>query len=341
MFWIVGGTGLVAALAKATDWRLFHWMETQSEHPEWNGFALYDLIFPLFLFLAGVSMPYSIAHRVAAGASKRSLTLQSIRRAAALVLLGCIYNGLLTFDLENQRYASVLGRIGLGWFGAALITIHTGLRSQVLWVAGILLGYWAALSWIPVPGVGAGDLTPGNTLADHLDRLLLPGRLHRGDRDPEGLLSTLPAVATALLGVLSGHHLRRELAERDKVLRMIGFGIGCLALGWLWSLVFPLNKNLWTSSFVLWCGGLSLLLLSVFYLVIDVLGHRRWAFFFIVIGTNAITIYLLKAFVDWWSIVTLALNENSIHPALLWVTVIGAQWALLYGLYRKRIFLRV
>ena len=341
MLWIIGGTGLVGALAEATNWRLFRWMESQSEHVEWNGFTLYDLIFPLFLFLAGVSMPFSIAQRLARGDTRRALLLHAVRRALLLVLLGCLYNGLLRLDLENQRYASVLGRIGLAWLGAALITLHTSVRGQVLWLVGILLGYWAVLTLVPVPGAGAGDLSPGRTLADYLDRQFLPGRLHRGDRDPEGLLSTVPAVGTALLGVLAGHLLRRDLAERAKLLRLVLWGLFCLGAGGLWSLVFPLNKNLWTSSFVLWCGGASLLLLALFHAVVDVLGRERWATFLIVIGTNAITVYLLEAFVDWWALVTLVLNENALHPAILWAAVIGAQWSLLYVLHRKRIFLRV
>jgi len=341
MFWITGGSALVAALAESTDSALLDWVHAQTEHVEWHGFRLWDLVFPLFLFLAGVSMPFSMAKRIARGDSRRKLLLDAARRAALLVLLGAVYNGLLTFDLENQRWASVLGRIGLAWFGAAVIFLSTGVRGQIAWAAGLLLGYWAALSWIPVPGVGAGDLSPGNTLTDWIDRLLVPGRLHRGNRDPEGLFSTVPAIATALAGVFAGHWLRGTAEGTTKALRLFVAGAICLAVGWTWSLVFPFNKNLWTSSFAVWCAGLSLLLLGAFYLVIDVWGLKRWAFFFVVIGTNAITIYMLGAFVDWWAIALLVVDENRFHPALLALVVIGLQWSLLYTLWRRRLFLRV
>ena len=344
MFWIVGGNAVFAAWAGANDWKVLDWIAGQLHHAEWDGFTFWDLIFPLFLFIAGVAMPFSLTRRVDAGADRAALRRHVVRRGLTLVLLGMVYNGLFELDFAQQRYPSVLGRIGLAYLGAGLIVLHTQARGQVLWIVGLLLGYWAALAWIPVPGFGAGDLRPGHTLTDWIDRQLIPGRLHREVRDPEGLLATLPAVGTALLGVLSGHWLRRpEPSGTRKALVLFIAGALCLGLGALWERLLPLNKNLWSSSFVLWTGGWSLLLLASFYLVIDVWGWRRWSFFFVVIGMNAITIYMLAAFVDFQGVaeVLFAPARERLHPALFAGGGLALAWALLYWMYRRRLFLRI
>jgi len=348
MFWIVGGSSFVAAVAETTDNGVVRAIEAQTHHVEWNGFSLWDLIFPLFLFIAGAALPYSLAARRAAGDSRRTMATKIVRRGASLVLLGLVYNGLFTFDFANLRCASVLGRIGLGYLGAGLIVVFApSARAWFAWALGILVVYCLAMSLIPVPGFGAGNMTPGATLADYVDRILLPGRLHHGDRDPEGLLSTVPAIATALFGALAGTFLRANETRGTKgqsiALRLFAFGVLGLALGSLWGRFFPINKNLWTSSFVLWTSGLSAILLASFYLVIDVWHHERWAFFFIVLGQNAITIYLLNRFVDFEGLahVIFARGEHALHPAVYPALAILMRWAMLYGMYRKKIFLRV
>ena len=343
MFWIIGGETLVASVARATDWPVLHWLEEQTTHVEWDGFRLWDLVFPLFLFIAGVAMPFSLTARRDAGASRAGLARKVVRRGLVLVFLGVLYNGLLGFDFDELRYASVLGRIGLAYAFAALLVIYLGVRWQITAAIALLLGYWAALSWIPVPHFGAGDLSPGANLTDYIDQLLLPGRLHRGDRDPEGLLSTLPAVATALSGALTGHYLRREPPQLKQVLVMLGIGALLCALGRLWHPLFPINKNLWSSSFVLWTSGLSLTALALFYAIIDVWGIKRWAFFFIVIGSNAIAIYLLNGFIDFDGLAAFLLGGGGrrFHPALLPLAAILLRWHLLWWMYRRRIFLRV
>ncbi|MEM7308241.1 MAG: DUF5009 domain-containing protein [Planctomycetota bacterium] len=343
MFWITGGAGFVAALAAATDWTALRWIEAQCEHVEWHGFRLWDLIFPLFLFLAGLSMPLSFAARRARGASERELHLHALRRGATLVALGVVYNGLLTFDWEHLRYASVLGRIGLAWMLAAFCVLRLSLRGQVAVAAGLLLGYWAALAWIPVPGVGAGHLEPGATLTDWFDRRFLPGRLHRTVRDPEGLLSTLPAVATALFGAFTGRWMAATKRDGRRLLGLVAAGLVALALGALWHLAFPINKNLWSSSFVLWTAGLSLLLVALFHLVVDVWGWRRLAFPLVVIGSNSILIYMLQGFVAFDALAELAFAsaERRVHPALLAGGGVLLRWLFLYALYRRRLFLRV
>jgi len=235
MFWITGGSALVASLATATGWGWLEWLESQMHHVEWNGFTFWDLVFPLFLFIAGVAMPYSLTRRLERGDSRAKLYLHVVRRGLVLVLLGLVYNGLLRFDLAELRYPSVLGRIGLAYALAGLIVLSTRRRVQAVWVVALLVGYWALMTIVPVPGHGAGVLEPGATLADYLDRRLLPGRLYREVRDPEGLLATIPAVATALIGALTGHFLRARLAidrtRRDGLLRVEG---SAEHQGWVW-----------------------------------------------------------------------------------------------------------
>ena len=345
MLWIVGGREVVVALAAATGWAWLRWIEGQCHHPEWHGFTLWDGVFPLFLFLAGASTPLSFAKRRAAGASDRDLALHALRRGLLLVLLGVVYNGGLAFDLPTLRYASVLGRIGLAWMLAAWVVLCLGIRGQAVVAAGILLGYWAALTLIPVPGQGAASLEPGRTLTDWIDRTLLPGRLHRTVRDPEGLLATLPAVVTALGGSWAGRWLVRgrvDPARRSWGLALAG--LAALGLGWLWGRVFPINKNLWTSSFVLWsCGGCALLL-AAFHWVIDARGLARWSFPLVVIGANAITIYMLSAFVDFQAVGELLLGNavpDRVHPALVPAVALGLEWLLLWVLWRAGVFLKV
>ncbi len=346
MFWIIGGEAIVHAAAKLTHWRWLEWFNGQMEHPEWHGFALYDLIFPLFLFIAGVAMPFSFEKRLARGDRRHALYQHVIFRGLLLVLLGFIYNGLLKFNWP-MRLPSVLGRIGLAYLFAGLIFLNTQLRGRILWIAGLLIGYWAALKLIPVPGFGAGDLSPGHTLTDYLDRLLIPGKLYRGDRDPEGLLATIPAIGTALIGAVTGQFLKDDRKSGYfKTAAMLLAAVACLALALLWNLNFPINKNLWTSSFVLLCAGFSLSLLALFYLVIDVWQLKGWTLFFVVIGSNSILIYMAPKFID-FAYTTHALfdgllNRTGAYQPLLWaIAVVAVKWALLYVLYRKRIFLKV
>jgi predicted acyltransferase len=345
MLWITGGSAVLGAWADSNDWDWLDAAKAQTEHAEWHGFTFWDLIFPLFLFLAGVSTAFSFAARIAAGASRAQLARHALRRGLVLVLLGLVYNGLLKFDFATLRYASVLGRIGLAWMFAAWIALaFPSRRARLAWIVALLLGYWLALAFVPVPGYGAGDLSPGATLADWLDREFLPGRLHRGVRDPEGLLSTVPAIGTALLGVLAGEELRRaDSTPASRVGRLAVHALVCFALGSLWALVFPLNKNLWTSSFVLWCAGWSFALLALFHLAIDVAKLDFGVRFLEVIGANALTIYLLRAFVDFDALAALLLTAKGalkLHPALLASGGLALGWLLLYVLFRARIFLK-
>jgi predicted acyltransferase len=351
MFWIVGGEGIFHALAKLTGWSALIWISSQLEHAEWNGFTFYDMIFPLFLFIAGVSMPYSLSKRINRGDSRKQIYLHVVKRMLLLVFFGMVYNGFFRFDWEHMRYASVLARIGLGWFFAALIFLNTKKRGQYIWFAGILIGYCLIMKLVPVPGYGAGDLSMEGSLAAYIDRLLVPGKLYRQVHDPEGILSTIPAIATALMGVFAGHYLRSDKPELTKFKKGIIIGIAgliSLLLGYLWGLFFPINKNLWTSSFVLYAGGWSLLLLSVFYLIIDVWNRKKWAFFFVIIGLNPITIYLCQAGIisfrrtsDFFFGGLINYFPEPSHDLLNAIGYMFISWLFLYILYRLKIFLRV
>ncbi len=351
MFWIMGGEYIFKGLATLTGWPLLLWWAEQLDHVEWHGFRFYDMIFPLFLFIAGISFPYSLASRTARQESRASLYRHVISRGFILVLLGILYNNAVSFDLAHLRYGSVLGRIGLAWMFAALIAMNTGIRTRIAWFWGLLVGYWLLLYFFPIHHFGAADIfsRQGN-LASYLDRLLLPGRLHIGDHDPEGILSTMPAISTALLGMFAGEFLRstwRNLSLRQKGLAMILAGSGLAAIGQIWNLFFPINKNLWSSSFVCYAGGLSLILFSVFYLIIDVWNCRRWSFFFVVIGVNPITIYLTERIVQFKSTAnfffgwTLSLFPEAWTPFLNALAMTAVGWVLLYLLFKKKIFLKV
>lgn len=348
MLFIAGGEQIVRALAVLTG---FDWLEKQMEHVAWHGFAAYDLIFPLFLFLAGVSLPFSLQKRLTSGASRASMYRHLFQRMLLLVVFGLIYNNILQFDFANQRYASVLARIGIAWFLAALITLHASVRWQAVWFSALLLGYWALLMLVPVPGFGSGNLSMEGSLVGYIDRMLLPGVLYNKVHDPEGLLSLIPSIGTAQLGVFAGYWLQgrfRELSGFKKGLGLLIAGCFALCVALLWDMVFPINKNLWTSSFTLFAGGLSLLLLGLFYLLIDVKGWRRWAFPFMVIGMNSITIYMVQwrlinfaAIRDFFLGGALELFPPHLLPLLQGTGYTLFMWIFLYFLWKKKIFLKV
>ncbi len=347
MFWIVGGEELIKAIAERTHSRAGHAIVEQLEHVEWQGFRFYDLIFPLFLFLVGTVLPFSLGRIEQSG--RAAAFARIARRTAMLFLLGLIYNKLLQFDFANLRVAGVLQRIAICYGVAAVICLNTRVLGQVILLLAILIGYWALLTYVAAPGGIAGDLSKETNLAGWVDRHFLPGKIYQayyGFGDNEGLLSTIPAVGTALLGVLAGQVLRSGASPSRKILGLLTMGAACLGAGWSWSFSFPLIKNLWTSSFVLVAGGFSLILLALFYAVIDVIGWKRWAFFFVVIGSNAITIYLASSIVDFASIAQFFLGgtirlSGGWGPVVLAAGVIAVEWVFLLFLYRNKIYLRV
>jgi predicted acyltransferase len=354
MFWIIGGEDVVRRLAHAANWPFADLIDEQLEHVPWEGFHFYDLIFPLFLFVVGAVLPFSLASHRQRGESTGRIYWRILRRTVLLFALGLLYNGALRLDFENLRIAGVLQRIALCYGVAALLVLHVGWRGQAIIAALLLLGYWALLAFVPAPGFSPGDYSIQGNLAGYVDRHYLPGKIYpayygigrRGFGDNEGLLSTIPAVATTLLGALAGQWLRSARTAGLKFLGLLLAGAVGQVGGYAWGEVFPVIKNLWTSSFVLVAGGWSLLLLALFYGVIDGIRFRWWAFFFIVIGSNAILVYVAPTFVDFEYTASalfggFARYAEDYRPVVLPLGVVAVKWLLLFYLYRRRLFLRV
>lgn len=349
MFWIMGAEEIFNTLSDATKGTFWLVLANQFTHPAWNGFHFYDLIFPLFLFIAGVATPYSIGRELQKGKTKNEVLRRVIKRGLLLVLLGIIYNnGLEIRPLSEVRFGSVLGRIGLAYLSANIIYIYSNHKAQIIWFCGLLIGYWLMLKFNSAPGFAKGDLTMEGNFASYIDRSILPGRLYLTIHDPEGLVSTIPAIGTGLLGILAGTYLKNtDVAGNKKALHLAITGIALIALAWLWNLNFPVNKNLWTSSFVLNVGGISLMLLALFYYIIDVLGYVKWSFFFRVIGMNSILIYMSGRFINWeyttngffkW---LGQLIGNPFGAVIMAICYVMVKWAFLYFMYKKKVFLRV
>ena len=348
MFWIIGGDAFFRSLAEVTNWGWARAWAVQLEHAEWAGFHFYDLVFPLFMFISGVAMPLSLLAKAETAADKRPIYLKLLKRALLLVLLGLVYNHLTDLRFATQRYASVLAQIGLAYLFAALIMLKVrGLGGRLAAVVGILAGTAAVQLFVPVPGIGAGVLTPEGTINGWVDRLLLPGRLYDTVFDPEGILCILSATSVTLMGGLAGLVLKSgKLPAYRKALVLAGSGVGLATLGYVLGGWYPIIKKAWTATFDIYAAGLSFLLLALFYLVVDVWGFRKWSFFFRVIGLNSITIYLGTRMIDfdftsefWFG--GLARLAGPAGVLVLGAGVIAVEWLVLYFLYKKSVFLRV
>lgn len=350
MLFIMGGEALLISIMSLFPGDMAGLIAGQMGHKAWHGLAFYDIIFPMFLFLAGISFPFSLAKQLSLGKSKGEISLRIVRRAVLLIFLGMLYNGLLDFDFDNMRYASVLGRIGVAWAIASLVYLWAGKRLSVVISIAIMIGYWALLAFCKAPDADASVSTYSmeGSIVGYIDRLLLPGTLHNVIHDPEGVLSTLPAVVTAMLGIFTGIYVRKEcIGGYKKAAMMFLSSLLLLAAGYLWGELFPINKNLWTSSFVCCAGGWSLLLFTVFYFLTDVVGYRKWAFPLCVIGMNSITIYMAQQFLDFHRPVktifggVLSLLPAEYYSTAYWGCYIFVCWLFLYLLYKCKLFLKV
>ncbi|TKG96896.1 DUF5009 domain-containing protein [Puteibacter caeruleilacunae] len=348
MFWIMGGEILFRALAKATDWKWADWWSNQMHHVKWDGFHAYDLVFPLFMFMSGVAIPYALLGKLEKGAPKSTIYRKVIKRAIILFVFGLIYNGFFKFEFGTLRMASVLGQIGFAYLVASIIVINTkNFKSRLIWLVGILAGYAALQLWVPVPGHGAGVLTPEGCINGYIDRMLLPGRLHGGIFDPEGILCIVSASAITLMGSLAGQVLRtNRFKEMSKVGILGATGVAVLVTGSILSIWYPLIKAAWTTSFNLVAGGLSLILLTIFYLIVDVWKYQKWTFFFRVIGLNSITIYMAMRLVNFKHTSDFVLNglagmTGEFQSFVLFAGLIMIEWLFLYFLYKRNIFLKV
>ena len=350
MFWIMGAEEVFILLGSLTGVPVLQWWGNQMTHVDWHGFHAYDMIFPLFLFIAGVSFPFSFKKRMSVEGGQKSLYRHIFKRGLLLVLIGIIYNNGISFDFENMRYASVLGRIGLAWMFAALIFMNTkNTKVRVIWLFAILIFYWLLFVFFKAPDLGDPDhYSMRGNISSYVDRILLPGRFCCYEvGDNEGILPVISAIGTGLLGMLTGEFLMTQIKPMKKVLYLIIAALSLIIIGQLWNLAFPINKNLWSSSFVCFVGGLSVLLLALFYLIIDVWKFHKWAFFFVVIGMNPITIYLANRIIRWDSANNFFfkgfadLFPESWVPFIMAIGYVVVGWLFLYVLYRKKIFLKI
>lgn len=345
MFFIIGGEGIFTSLSQIWPGYVTEALARNMEHAGWQGFYFYDEIFPLFLFLVGLLIPVVISRSREKGKTNKEITMHAARRAIVLILLGLVNYGLLRFDWPAMRWSSVLGRIGICYFFAALFVLYSNWRVQALFIIVILIGYWAAVRFIPVPGYGPGVLTPEGCLTTWLDQKIIPGTLGLGIYDRQGVLSTFTSLASTMTGVLAGYWLFTERTGARKTIGLIIAGVVLLAAGWVWGRFFFISRNVWTSSFVLYTSGWSCLAVALFYWIIEVKGYRKWSYFFVVIGMNAITIWVGQRIVDFKftsDAIFLGVSKyfGILQPLILAICLVGVKWLFLWFLYRKKIFLK-
>jgi predicted acyltransferase len=328
-------------------------------HAEWHGWTPTDLVFPFFLFIVGVSVPFSFGKRLARGDSRKLLLSHIIRRSLILFGLGIVMAAFPRFDILNVRIMGVLQRIALVYLFVAPAYLFLDRRKRGAALGGILLGYWALLTLVPVPGYGPGDLSPEGNLGAYLDRLLLGDHLWREMWDPEGLLSTLPAMGTTILGVFAGEWIRREASQSRIAVGLVLAGVVGSCVGGLWGLVFPINKGLWTSSYVVFTAGVASLLLGILFWVMEVKGRRDWARPLVVYGMNAIAVFvasgLLAKLMGIWRVGSEGLTlKGWIYEALCasWAGPLNGSLAfalsyvlfwlsIMWVLYRRGVFIKI
>lgn len=347
MFWIIGGGAIFNSLDKIFHHPVTGFISLQLKHVEWEGFRFEDLIMPLFLFIVGAAMPFSFNKRLARGDSKITLYLHIIKRVLILWILGMMAQGrLLTYDFSKLRlYCNTLHSIAAGYLVSSIIMLNLKLLWQIITTVFLMLLFWVLMAFVPVPGHGAGIFKPDVNLAIYVEELVM-GRFFSLGTGYTWVLSSITFAATVMLGVFAGRLLRSEKTKMAKFVWLFALGIGCLLLGMLWSIWFPIIKHLWTSSMVLFAAGWSYLLLALFYLIIDVWGFKKWAFGFVVIGMNAIAVYMsiqLFNFRHIGNIFVGGLSErlgdwNSLVQATAAFAVI---WLILYWMYRKKSFIKI
>jgi predicted acyltransferase len=338
------------------SWEHIYW---PLEHAQWSGWTPTDLVFPFFLFIVGVSIALALGNRAERGGSKRDLYLKIIKRTLIIFAIGLFLNGFPFFSLPELRIPGVLQRIAVCYLVASIIFLNTRWRTQIVIGIALLLVYWILLKFVPAPGFAAGDLTKEGSLPSFVDRVVFGKHVWAQAKvyDPEGLLSTIPAVVTTLIGVLTGQWLRNEKSRMEKVAGMFVVGAVLTAIGWGWNAFFPINKALWTSSYVMFTGGLALQFLSFCYWLIDIKGYRRWAKPFEIFGLNAIALYILADLMAVLLGVIKTGNEpvgGWIYDHLFasWLSPINASLAfaisfvlvclfLMWLLYRRRIFIKI
>jgi predicted acyltransferase len=346
MFWITGGGFLAVVVSQLAGWP---WLELQMDHVKWDGFRFYDLIFPLFMFISGVAIPFALGAKIEKNIPRRRIVAKVAKRFILLILLGILYNGVFKSGFSGARFASVLGQIGFGYFFASLIFIYVPtIRFRLVWLAAILVFVALMQLLFPVPGFGSGVLTQEGCVNGYFDRMILPGRLYGGTFDPEGLLCNVSAIGITLMGAFAGNILRwKQKNDWQKIGWLSGTGVSLIVLALIISIWYPVIKSCWTTTFNLLAGGISFLLIALFFLIIDHWKFRKWAFYFRIIGLNSIFVYLFTQIIDLERVsvfFTGWLSKSLPELTGQLVTALGALalvWFLLYYMYKKNIFLRV
>lgn len=358
MFLLFGVNGAAAALAQMTSGKgpvvssVGSFLGSQFVHVPWQGLHFYDLIFPLFIFVTGISIVLSLPRLVERDGEAKA-HWRVARRSLLLFVLGLIASGGISQGWPDVRLLGVLQRIAICYFFTSVLFLNFNLRGMIAALIALLVGYWAIMTFVPVPGIGAGSFAADTNLANWVDRNYLPGKLYDFTRDPEGMLSTLPAIGTCLLGVFAGLFMRDSQASpQHKTLWLIAGGCALLAVGYLWALQFPVIKAIWTSSYVLVTGGYSVLLLAVLHQIVDVWGMRRWATMFTWIGANAIALYFLNELLSYQNVASRivgrdvsSLLDRTIAPGAgnFVIAVLALSLAVMLAryLYNHKIFVRV
>jgi predicted acyltransferase len=358
MFWLFGVNGAAAALAQMTSGKgpivsgVGSFLGGQFVHVSWQGLHFYDLIFPLFIFVTGISIVLSLPRMVERDGEAKA-HWRVVRRSLLLFGLGLIASGNIGQQLWDVRWLGVLQRIAICYFFTSVLFLNFNLRGMITAFVGLLIGYWAIMTFVPVPGIGAGSFAADTNLANWIDRNYLPGKLYDFTRDPEGILSTLPAIGTCLLGVFAGLFMRdSQVSPQRKTVWLTAAGCALLAVGYLWALQFPVIKAIWTSSYVLVTGGYSVLLLAALHQIVDVWGARRWATVFTWIGANAIALYFLNELLSYQDVASRivgahvsGLLDRTVAPGtgnfVIALLALGFAVLLARYLYNRKIFVRV
>lgn len=327
---------------------------SQLEHAAWNGWTMTDTVFPSFIWIVGVAITFSLGRKLEAGEARTQLLPRIFQRAAVLYILGLLIYAFPDFSLSHQRLLGVLQRIAICYLVASIIYLYSGLRAQIVWIVSLFAVYWMMMSFVPVPGYGAGRLDVEGNFAHYVDHIVLGSHNYASTKtwDPEGVVSTLPAIATALLGIMAGHVLHLKITLSQRRMRLVIIGGFLIAMGLIWNIWLPINKKLWTDSFSTFMAGLDFVVLAALIWLVDERGHTKIVRPFVITGMNAITVYLVSEFL------AEALSSTSAHDflydhfyapiaspvnaSLLWALSFALLMFLLaWFMYRRKWFVRI
>jgi predicted acyltransferase len=342
MFFLTILSYIFLRLPEVSDNALFNWLASQCEHPEWAGFTMYDIVFPMFIFIVGVAMPFSFSRRMDREGGKKELFKHVLIRTIVLMVLGLVLWRSEGGPHPVYGYYSVLYRIGFCYFFAAIIMMNTGIKGQIYWAFGLFIGHWLLMRFVPVPGYGIGDFSPEGNLTtyigNHISTWVSPNLRYNLS------ISLIPSVSNALFGVLAGQWLRSGREPMEKAKWLLIAGVLFMLAGLLVHLDFPINKKLGSPSFHLLTCGISTFLLGLFYLIVDVKGYGKWAFFLIVVGVNPITIYVagwLIGFNDTANVFVGAFDFGNAQSLMIAIIAGLIKWLFLYYLWKQKVFLKI